>query len=214
MNVANATKDALLRAGLETLRIDGLAGTSSRGIANRAGVNQALVFYHFGGVSQLLDEACRLAVDQSADFYAGQFAAVSSLAELLSLGRELHTRERDLGNVAVMAQLMSGAQRDDVLAATARYAMGRWNSEIETVVRRVMRGSALADLADPAGLARAISAGFIGLELYEGVDPTGAASALEVLATLGVVADIVDDLGPVARRAVKAKMRPAKRPRA
>ena len=70
-----------------------------------------------------------------------------------------------------MAQLMAGAQRDEVLARAARYAMDLWRQEVETVVRRVLEPSPLADVVDPAGLARAISAAFIGLELYEGVDP-------------------------------------------
>jgi hypothetical protein len=155
----------------------------------------------------LIDATCRRAADDSADFYRDQFAAVSSLGELLALGRQLHERERATGNVAIMAQLMSGAQQDGVLAATASYAMARWNSEIEVVVRRVLRDSPLVGIADPAGLARAISAGFIGLELYEGVDPTGAALALDSLEQLGQLVDVVDDLGPVARRALRAKVR-------
>jgi hypothetical protein len=132
---------------------------------------------------------------------------VSSLGELLALGRRLHERERAAGNVAIMAQLMSGAQQDAALAATASYAMARWNSEIEVVVRRVLRDSPLVGIADPAGLARAISAGFIGLELYEGVDPAGAAQALDSLEQLGHVVDVMDELGPVARRALRAKVR-------
>jgi AcrR family transcriptional regulator len=203
----NPTRAKLLTAAAQSLREDGMAGLSARGIAGRAGVNQALVFYHFGTVGELVDAACRQAVDDSADFYRGQFATVSSLSELLTVGRELHARERATGNVAMMAQLMSGAQRDEVLSGAARYAMKRWNLEIETVVRRVLRGSPLATVADPAGVARAISAGFIGLELYEGVDADGAALALDSLEQLGLLVDVMNDLGPVARRALRAKVR-------
>jgi AcrR family transcriptional regulator len=207
----NATRAKLLTAATESLREDGIAGLSARAIAARAGVNQALVFYHFGTVAELVDAACRQAVDQSADFYREQLGAVSSLSELLTVGRELHERERAAGNVAIMAQLMSGAQTDDALAAAANYAMTRWSLEIETVVRRVLRGNPLADIADPAGVARAISAGFIGLELYEGVDAAGAALALSSLEQLGLLIDVIDDLGPVARRALRAKVRASRR---
>ena len=58
-----------------------------------------------------------------------------------------------------------------------------------------------------AGLARAVSAAFIGLELYEGVDPDGATTALDALDGLAVLIDVVDDLGPVARKALRAKVR-------
>jgi AcrR family transcriptional regulator len=207
----NPTRAKLLTAAAQTLREDGMAGLSARGIAGRAKVNQALVFYHFGSVGELVDAACRQAVDDSADFYREQFATVSSLGELLTVGRELHERERATGNVAMMAQLMSGAQRDETLAGAARYAMSRWNLEIETVVRRVLRGSPLATIADPAGVARAISAGFIGLELYDGIDADGAAQALDSLEQLGILVDVMNDLGPVARRALRAKVRKTRR---
>lgn len=207
----NATKSKLLAAAAETLRVDGIGGLSARTIAARAKVNQALIFYHFGTVGELVDAACRQAVDDSAEFYHEQFAAVTSLTDLLTLGRELHERERASGNVAMMAQLMSGAQQDQTLAGAADYAMTRWNLEIELVVRRVLAGSSLAEITDPAGLARAISAGFIGLELYEGIDADGAELALDSLEHLGVLVEVMDDLGPVARRALRAKVRRARR---
>jgi hypothetical protein len=123
----------------------------------------------------------------------------------------VHAREQQTGNVAVMAQLMAGAQRDPVLAEAGRAAMELWRVEVEVVVRRVVAPSPLADVVDAAGLARAISAAFIGLELYEGVDPDGAAAALAALERLGVLLEAVDDLGPVARRAVRARLRRVRR---
>src|ERR1035437_7668578 len=121
---------------------------------------------------------------------------VTSLPGLLAVGRELHERERASGNVAMMAQFMSGAQHDPVLARAANYAMARWTTEIEAVVGRVLQDSPLAAIADVGGLARALSAGFIGLELYEGVDADGMARAMESLDQLALVVEVVNDLGP------------------
>lgn len=203
----NATRRKLLDATAEVLRREGIAAVSARSVAARAGVNQALVFYHFGTLAGLLDASCRDAVDANVDFYRDQFAAVATLRQLLDVGRGLHARERDAGNVAMMAQLMAGAQHDETLVGALRHAMDTWNAEIELVVRRVLQGSPIAELVDPAGLARAISAGFLGLELYEGVDEAGATSALDALERLGVLVEVVDDLGPVARRALRARLR-------
>ena len=202
-----STRAKLLTAAVDTLREDGAAAVSARGIAARAGVNQALIFYHFKTVSELLEAACRHAVDEAADGYRDRFASVTSLTELLAVGRELHERERATGNVATMAQLMSVAGTDPVLASAARYAVDVWTVEIESVLERVLGGSPLAEIADSAGLARAVSASFIGLELYEGVDPDGAAYALDSLERLGVLVEVVNDLGPIARRALRAKLR-------
>jgi AcrR family transcriptional regulator len=200
------TRQKLLDAAAAAVREKGTAGASARAIAGRAGVNQALVFYHFGTVAELIEAACRQRVDEAVAHYREQFAQVTTLSGLLGVGRELNVRERAVGNVALMAQLMSGAVTDPVLAGAARYAVNRWATEIESVVARVLRDSPLAEIADSAGLAHAVSAAFIGLELYEGVDADGAAQALDALEHLTLLAEVVSDLGPVARRALRFKL--------
>jgi AcrR family transcriptional regulator len=202
-----STKAKLMSAAVDALRENGIAELSARSVAARADVNQALIFYHFGSVADLIDAACRDAADSNIDGYRSEFAAVGSFVELLRLGRVLHERERASGNVAVMAQLMAGAQGNERLATTARYCLARWNAELETVVARLIGGSAFDGILAPAGLARAISSGFLGLELYEGVDGAGAEAALDVLERLGVLVEVVDDLPPIAQRALRAKLR-------
>jgi AcrR family transcriptional regulator len=208
----NATRAKLLAAAADILREQGVAAASARVIAARAGVNQALVFYHFGTVADLLEAACRQAVDEAVARYRDQFAGITSLPALLQVGRELHEQERAHGNVAMMAQLMAGAGTDPALARAARYAMSAWTAEIEQVVERVLRDSPLAELADSGGVARAVSASFIGLELYDGVDADGAAHALDSLERLAVLVDVVNDLGPIARRALLSRLKGSRAP--
>ncbi|MFC6707806.1 TetR/AcrR family transcriptional regulator [Flexivirga alba] len=205
------TKTKLIDATIDVLRTDGITGVSARVVAARADVNQALVFYHFGTLTGLIDTAARHAVDASADHYRAAFAEVESLSALLRTGRELHAAEQASGNVALMAQLMAGGQHDPKLAAPARYGMTRWVDEIETVIDRVLRGSLLADVSDARGLSRIVCASFIGLELYDGVDPEGGTAALDALTQLAQVSDAIDDLGPVARRAVSARLKSGSR---
>jgi AcrR family transcriptional regulator len=50
----NATRKALLDAAEELLVAEGAAGITTRKVADRAGVNQALVHYHFGTIEELL----------------------------------------------------------------------------------------------------------------------------------------------------------------
>jgi AcrR family transcriptional regulator len=206
------TKERLLDGAMRAIREHGIAGVSARTVAAAAGVNQALVFYHFGTVDELLVAACRAATEERVARYRERFAAVGSLRELLDLGRELHAEESKQGNVTVLAQLLAGAQTDERLAAPVRSALHLWSDEIEKVLHRLLDGSPLADVADPAGLAHAVSAAFVGLELYEGVDPTGTGAALDALQRLAVLLDVVEELGPVARRALRSRTRKA-RPR-
>jgi AcrR family transcriptional regulator len=208
-----STRDKLLDATSEVLATDGMVAASARTIAARAGVNQALVFYHFGSVTELVEASLQRSADLAVASYRDRLDDVTSFTELLALGRELHATERERGNVAQMAQVMAGAQRDDTLARAGRYALDQWTRQLETVLARVLATSPLNGLVEPDGLARAVAASFLGLELYEGVDPEGAASALATLEALGGVLEVVDGLGPVATRAVRSQVRKAARTR-
>jgi len=201
------TRRRLIEGAIQTLRTRGIAGTSARSIAAAAGVNQALVFYHFDSVDQLVGAACREATAERVAEYRERFQAVASLRELLALGRDLSAVERQAGNVAVLAQVLAGAQQDPRLAEAARFALALWTTEIESVLRRILADSPVSELADPARFAPAIAASFIGIELYGGVDPEAAASALDTLEALSALAELLDDLGPVARRALRARLR-------
>ena len=49
-----ATRDRIVKAALETLKNVGFAGTSARAIARAGDFNQALIYYHFGSVEDLM----------------------------------------------------------------------------------------------------------------------------------------------------------------
>ncbi len=163
-------------------------------------------------MDDLLTHACLTASQARVERYRDSLAGVTSLRELLDVGRRLHEEERALGNVAVLAQMLAGAQNDPKLAEPTARALGLWVAEVETVLTRLLGQTPLAGVADPAGLARAVSAAFIGLELFDGVDPAGANAALQSLEQLAILIDMVEDLGPVARRALRTKLRRARPP--
>ncbi|MFI9582331.1 TetR/AcrR family transcriptional regulator [Streptomyces sp. NPDC052236] len=200
------TKERLLDGALRTLVAQGIAKTSARTIATAAGVNQALVFYHFGSVDELLAAACRHGAEQRVARYRERLAAISSLAELLDFGREMHAEERAGGHVAVLGQLLAGAQTQPRLAAATAAGLALWIEEIERVLSRVLAGSPIGEFTDPAGLARAVAASFVGIELYEGVDQAGAQRALDALEQLTVLVAAVEELGPLAQRAVRHRL--------
>ncbi len=185
--MAGDTRSRLLDGALRTLREKGIAGASARSIAAAAGVNQALVFYHFGSVDELLAAAVRHGARQQAAAYRARFDAVTSLRELLDLGRSLQADESAAGNLAVLAQMLAGARTDARLGPATAAGLSLWVAEVETVLHRILAGSPLAEFADPGGIARAVTAAFIGLDLYGSVDRVAAsraASALEALADL------------------------------
>jgi AcrR family transcriptional regulator len=205
--VSGDTRERLLSAAIATLRDKGIAGTSARSIATAAGVNQALVFYHFGTVEELIIAACQSATQARVSLYSDQFAGVTSLRELLTVGQSLHEAERAAGNTQVLAQVLAAAQQNSTLAEAARQALDLWIVEIEQTLQRILADSPIRAALDIPGLARAISAAFIGLELYEAADAASAQHAMDALAQVAVLTEVLDDLGPVARRALRTRLR-------
>ncbi|MGV9295843.1 TetR family transcriptional regulator, partial [Amycolatopsis sp. NPDC003676] len=84
------TRQRLIDGTIETIRTHGLTGTTARSIAAAAGVNQALVFYHFGTVHDLLQAACLAATQARVAPFAERLGQVTDLRQLLALGRALH----------------------------------------------------------------------------------------------------------------------------
>lgn len=204
---AATTQERLMSSAFDLIREDGLAAASARAIAARAGVNQALVFYHFGTVSALIEAASNQAVDRSAATYRAQFDSTASLTTLLSLAREVHDNERLNGNVAVMAQLLAGAQRDEVLSRAARYALATWTNELSAPLERALAETPLGERMDARGLAQLMSAGFVGVELIAGVDADGAE---QILASVQILAALLEDLGsagPIVTAALRSRLR-------
>ncbi|MER6632690.1 TetR/AcrR family transcriptional regulator [Streptomyces sp. NPDC000987] len=204
---SHETKTRLLEGALRTLTEQGIAKASARTIATAAGVNQALVFYHFGSVDELLAAACRYGAERSVSRYRTRLSSVTSLSELLAVGRRMHEEERAGGHVALLGQLLAGAQTHATLGPATAAGLDLWITEIEQVLTRVLAGTPFGEFTDPAGLARAVAASFVGIELYEGVDLPGATAALDALDQLGSLVAALEELGPVAQRAVKHHLR-------
>ncbi|MFJ8981565.1 TetR/AcrR family transcriptional regulator [Streptomyces sp. NPDC102282] len=201
-----ATRIKLLEGALRTLVEQGIAKTSARSIATTAGVNQALIFYHFGSVDELLAAACVHGAEQRVSGYRERLAALDSLTELLTFARAMHAEERAAGQVAVLGQLLAAGQTVPALAAATSAGLALWIEELEAVLTRLLATTPLAAFADPAGLARAAAASFVGIELYEGVDPQGATRALDSLEQLAVLAQALEGLGPLSQRAVTHRL--------
>ncbi|GAA3236890.1 TetR/AcrR family transcriptional regulator [Actinocorallia longicatena] len=199
------TKEKLLAGALETLRERGIAGASARAIAGAAGVNQALVFHHFGSVHGLLTAACEHGAREQVGAYRERFDRVRSLTGLLELGRRIRADER--ADLAMLAQLLAGSQVSPELAPATATGLALWTTEIEAVLTRVLASTPLAEFVDVGGLARAVTAAFVGLDLYEGVDREGADRAVASLEQLGHLLTALEDLGPVARLAIRGRLR-------
>lgn len=167
---AAGTRAALVAGAVDALREVGFAGASARDIAQRAGCNQALVFYHFGSVNELflaaLDDlsARRLAA------YTEIVDRAASLTELIDSARAIFSADLDAGHVTVLVEMITGAQSTPGLGEQVAARLAPWRRFAESAVRKGMRGSPVASLLPAGELAHGVVAGFLGLELLAGLD--------------------------------------------
>jgi AcrR family transcriptional regulator len=166
----DGTSRALVQAAITTLREEGFAGASSRAIARRAGCNQALVFYHFGTVTNLLlaalDETSRYRMER----YREAVGRASGLSSLVGVARGVFSEDLDSGHMSVLAEMIAGASSTPGLGAEVAARIAPWIEFTEEAVSGVMEGSPLAELVPGRDVAHAIVALYLGLELLAHLD--------------------------------------------
>lgn len=192
------TKDRLVAAALTVVARDGISGASARVIAAEAGVNQALIFYHFNSVEGLLAQASRDVTRRRADRYAQRLATVASFTELAAVARELHDEERRSGDLVVLTQLLAGARTRPTITAALRDNFELLVAPVEQTLARMVAGTVLEEVLVIPELARSIAGGFLGLELLDGIvadvaeGPFAALDAIAGLVDLALQAGVIE----------------------
>jgi AcrR family transcriptional regulator len=192
---ANETRERLMDAAVATLRDEGVTGTSARSIAARAGANQALVFYHFGSVANLLLESFRRTSDEQVARYRQAAESVGSLTDLVEIARRLHDEDAASGVITSVTQLMAAAtEPTDRRAIMERF--DEWIGLVQDALERAFASGPLAAIVPTREAAYAISAMFLGIELMSRLDPDRSETAdlFEVMANL---AQLAEQVGPV-----------------
>jgi len=169
---ATSTRERIISAAIATLREDGFAGTSARSIARRGDFNQALIFYHFGTLIDLLVVALeRVSADRLSQ-YQTALAGVTDLGSALVIARRQYDADVREGHITVLVELVAGASSVPQLAPEIVRCLEPWLSFTEAQIRRFLRGTALASLIPPREAAQAVVALYLGMELLDHLDPS------------------------------------------
>lgn len=187
---------ALVTAAIDALRETGFAGASAREIASRTGYSQALVFYHFGSVNDLLLAALDEVSARRMDAYREILERPGSVSALAESAREIFIQDLDAGYVRVLVEMINGAHSVPGLGEQVAQRLIPWRDMAHRAVRRALGRSAAARLLPPAEAAHALVAGFLGLELLASLDGDRKA-ALAVFDRASSLARLLDLLAGV-----------------
>ncbi len=187
-----ATKEKILDAALATVLAEGLVGTSARAIAATGNFNQALVFYHFGSVEDLLFAALERANERRMARFAPQLAEVDDLPGLVALAERLHRDDTDLDQAALSAIVAGWSATSDIGPAVLA-ALEPWNEHVGDALRRIFARHPVGQLLPVDDLAHLIAALFLGIEVFDRLDGEAARSR-RLFASMAGLARFVDPL--------------------
>jgi len=188
------TKDRIIQAALDTVREEGFADTTARAIARHGGFNQALIFYHFGSVDDLLAAAFARVSEQQVARYKDAVTEVGSLADLVAIARRLHDEDMTDGSITAVTQLMAAATDTD-RGGVLLDRFNEWIALVEEALRKAEAGSPLASAVPAHEAAYAVASMFLGIELLSRLDPSRS-EADSVFSMMETMAGLIDQLGP------------------
>ena len=174
------TKARIVEATLQTLKTEGIVGTSARVIAREGDFNQALIFYHFGSVDDLIVAAVAEMSRRRMENHRARLEQVTSLTEMIQVARELHADDLATDNMTVLTQAFAGAVGNSETGPKLYAQLEQWSDLVADTLERLLADvPAAAAVIDRKQMAQGISALFLGVELLDDLDPTKAnASAL------------------------------------
>lgn len=185
------TRRALVDAALDVLRTEGFAGATARAIAGRAGCNQALVFYHFGSVVDLLLAALDQVSTRRRERYEAALESVSSPSQLVLLAAQIFSEDLDSGDAAVLVEMIAGAASTPGLGAAIKERIGPWNEFAVAALDASLGQSPLLQMLPAPEVAHAVVALYLGLELLSHLDGDRG-RAMELFAQAQRLAPVAD----------------------
>jgi AcrR family transcriptional regulator len=161
----SATKLRIVEAALRTLKTKGFAGASARVIAHEGDFNQALIFYHFGSVRNLLLAVLDLISERRMNEYGPAFELARGPRELATLARTIYADDLERGYITVLGEMVSGGVADAELGAEVAARIEPWIAMVERKVEQLLSGSPVALLASPRDLAFGLVALYLGVDM-------------------------------------------------
>jgi AcrR family transcriptional regulator len=183
-----ATRRRIVDAARDVLLERGHGGTSTRAVADEAGVRLSLVHYHFGGKHGLLLEVLVRENELLLQRQQKLYATPGPLADKWRTACDFLEEDIHSGYVRVLWELWAAGLADEDLAAGWRSAMGGWRRLLESVFATWADELEIDLPLSPRALSTLLANMFEGIEieLLAGVPKEDAPHA-EVLEAIGAL---------------------------
>jgi len=164
------TRRLLVEAAVATLKEDGYAGASARAIAERAGSNQGLIFYHFGSVANLLLAALDAVSSERLAHYGASIDQAGSLVDLVGAATGIFSDDLDAGYVTVLVEMIAGASATPGLGPEVAARIRPWTDFAQRVIDGALADSPLGSVLPSRDVAYGVVALYLGLEMLSHLD--------------------------------------------
>jgi AcrR family transcriptional regulator len=158
------TRTQILDAARAALVEHGYTGTTTRAVAERAGVQVSLVHYHFGGKRQLLTAVLDRENERLLGRQQALFAGSEPLAEKWRTACDYLREDLRSGYVRILWELWAVGLGDDELAAHWREALAGWRDLLTGVAEQWAASFDLELPMSPRALATLVASTFLGAE--------------------------------------------------
>jgi AcrR family transcriptional regulator len=165
-----STKERIVESAFQTLVEEGFAGTSARAIARRGGFNQALIFYHFGTLNDLLLATLDKTSSERMSRYRDSIGKATNVDEKIKTATRLYREDLESGHITVISELVAGSLARPDLGPEVVARMEPWIQFAEGVITDLLSDSAFEGSVDPRTLAFAVVALYLGVDLLSHLD--------------------------------------------
>lgn len=176
-----------MEAAFQTLKEEGFAGTSARAIARRGGFNQALIFYHFGTLNDLVLATLDKTSAERMGRYRDSIGKAITVDEKIQTATRLYREDLQSGHITVISELIAGSLARPDLGPEVVARMQPWIEFAEGVITEMLAGSPFEGAVNPRTLAFAVVALYLGVDLLSHLDNDNsrAESLFQMAGTIG-----------------------------
>ncbi len=165
------TKERLVEAALATIKEEGYSGTTARAIAGRAGVNQALIYYYYGDIKNLLLAALDETSAKRMRSYEVLLENTETIEDLVQLAGDVYREDLAAGHVTVLSELIAGSLQHPELGPEVLKRLRPWIDFAEQSICKVTKDTVLEALVPARDVAVGIVAFYLGVDLLHQLDP-------------------------------------------